>query len=185
MGRIWIYRAGIWNRINKRRKHRSSGYTLIELSVVLLILGLILSIFLPRFPGMAGGDLKTTSRKIIGIIQYTYDEAIGRRQVHRLNYDIREGALWVTILKEDGEFVEADPNLFQKISLPRNVLFKDIKTLHAGTVTEGKTFTQFFPAGRVEKTTLHLVGNKNEETTLVINPLTGRVKVYDGYIDRR
>ncbi|MBI5746862.1 MAG: prepilin-type N-terminal cleavage/methylation domain-containing protein [Nitrospirae bacterium] len=180
-----IYRAGIWNKINKRHRHRSSGYTLIELSVVLLILGLILSIFLPRLTGIAGGDLKTTSRKIIGIIQYTYDEAIGRRQVHRLNYDIREGLLWVTIMKEDGEFVEADPNLFQKIFLPRNVLFKDVKTLHSGTVTDGKTFTQFFPAGRVEKTTLHLVSNKNEETTLVINPLTGRVKVYDGYIDLR
>ncbi|MEK6576726.1 MAG: prepilin-type N-terminal cleavage/methylation domain-containing protein, partial [Nitrospirota bacterium] len=83
--------------------NRSFGYTLIELSVVLLILGLILSIFLPRLPGIAGGDLKTTSRKIIGIIQYTYDEAIGKRQVHRLNYDIREGVLWVTILREDGE----------------------------------------------------------------------------------
>lgn len=183
MGRIWILRAGTWSRSINRPRHLADGYTFIELSIVLLIFGIIISIFLPRLPDITGGDLRSASRRIIGIIQYTYDETIGRRQIHRLNYDIREGSYWVTILKEDGEFVGADPNTFKSISLPRNVHFKDIKALHAGTVTDGKTFTQFFPIGRVEKTALHLIDEKKEEMTLVINPLTGGVKIYDGYID--
>lgn len=185
MERTWIYRAGIWSSFINSPRQSPSGYTLIEISVVLLIFGLIVSIFLPGFYDITGGDLKSTSRRIIGTIQYSYDEAIGSRQIHRLNYDIREGSFWVTILKEGGEFVAADPNIFQKISLPRNVHFKDIMTPHGGTVTDGNAFTQFFPAGRVEKTIIHLSNNKNEVMTLEINPLTGRVKVYDGYIDTR
>lgn len=185
MGRTWIYKAGIWSRSISRPKYRPEGYIFIELLAVLLIFGLIISIFIPRLPDITGGDLKSTSRKIIGTIQYIYDETIGSRQIHRLNYDIREGTAWVTILKDDGEFVSADPNIFKKISLPKNVRFKDIKTSHAGSATDGITFTQFFPVGRVEKTILHLIDNKEKEMTLAINPLTGKVKIYDGYIDIR
>lgn len=185
MEKIWIYRAGTWIRFINNPKYRSKGSTLIELLVVLLIFGLIISIFIPRLPDITGGDLRSASRKIIGNIQYVYDETIGSRHVHRLNYDIGEGTAWVTVLKDDGEFVPADPNIFKKIDLPRNIRFKDIRITHAGTVTEGKTFTQFFPVGRVEKTVLHLIDNKEEEMTLAINPLTGKVKVYDGYIDIR
>lgn len=185
MGRIWIYKVGIWIRFINRTRYRSKGSTLIELLVVLLIFGLVISIFIPKLPDITGGDLRSTSRKIIGTIQYTYDETIGSRRIHRLNYDIHEGTAWVTILNENGEFVSADPNIFKKISLPKNVRFKDIKTPHSGTVTEDKAFTQFFPVGRVEPTILHLIDNKEKEMTLAINPLTAKVKVYDGYIDIR
>jgi hypothetical protein len=65
--------------------------------------------------------------------------------------------------------------------LPDIVRFADVNTLKQGKVTLGVAYTDFYPVGRVDKTTVHLTDERKENLTLVVNPVTGRVKVYEGY----
>ena len=187
--RTLISRVGI---LNRGPACRQAGFTLFELVVVLFIVSLISLVVLPKLQGFLAPDLPGTARHLIAMIQHLHDEAEATRQIHRLNYDLNTREYWVSLVSEtssatggaDGGSQEAAPAVIKRIALPDRIWFKDITTLHQGKVSEGQAFTQFYPSGRVEKTLIHLTLGKDQVLALIINPLTGAVKVYDHYIEK-
>jgi Tfp pilus assembly protein FimT len=150
--------------------------------LVVVILGISALFVLPRFSSFGEGDLKTTSRRFSGLIQHLAQEASSTRKTYRLYFNLDNGAYWVTVLKENGEFVESTDPLVARRTLPRNISFEDVVTPQQGKVSQGEAFTQFYPVGS-EKSWIHLKKGDDRRWTLVINSLTGRVKVYDEYVD--
>lgn len=162
-------------------RKKSAGFTLLELLLVVLILGVTAALVLPRVASFGAGDLKWTSRHFAGLIQHLAQESSKTKQVYRLYYNLENGAYWVAALKENGEFVEMTDPLVARRVLPREISFEDVVTPQQGKVDRGEAFTQFFPVG-VEKSWIHLKQGERQ-WTLVINPLTGRVKIFDEYVD--
>jgi general secretion pathway protein H len=160
----------------------ANGFTLLEITVVLFVFGLLLLLVYPKIQTLTENGLQTASRHLVGTIQYLYHEAMANRQVRRISYDLQGGAYQVQAINSLGESATAT-SLGGRVKLPRGVAFQDVVTLHQGKVTEGEAFTQFFPAGLVEKTVIHLKDEDQHVITLDINPLSGRVKVYEGYIE--
>ena len=159
------------------------GFTLIELSMVLIIIGIISVFAVPRFKGLLWhGDVKAAARRLSATIRYTYNQTAMTRERHRLNYDLDARRYWITIREPDGEFVEEDSTLAKNTLLPDRVKFKDIVTPREGEVIHGTAYTGFTPNGLVESTVIHLENEDEKVYTLIIQPLTGRVKVYDRYI---
>jgi len=159
------------------------GFTLIELSVVLLVLAVVLAFVTPRFRELTEYDIKTSSRRLAGTIRYLFNEASIRHTHYRLNYDLKEREYWVTYLDEERQFKEDPSILSARVRLPGTVHFEDIVTQHAGKVYEGKTFTQFFPIGWVEETIIHLGDTRERHYSLLVMPLTGKVRIYDRYVE--
>jgi len=159
------------------------GFTLLELMVVLLVIGLVVAITFPKFQELAGGDVKRVSRKLIGTIQYLYEEALANRRIYRLNYDLTQQQYWASTLQESTASTQREVSVFPKTTLPTGVMLEDVVVLHEGKVNRGETFTEFYPIGGVEKSIIHLRDDGGEIVTLEINPLTGRVRVYEGYRD--
>lgn len=174
-------RVGISNR----------GFTLFEIVVVLFIVSLISLVVFPKLQGFLAPDLPGTARHLIATIQHLRDEAEATKQIYRLNYDLNTGEYWTSLVSETsspiggsgGGSQEVNTALIKQVALPDRIRFKDITTLHQGKVSEGQAFTQFYPSGRVEKTLIHLTLDKDQVLALIINPLTGAVKVYDHYIE--
>ncbi|NIR17489.1 MAG: prepilin-type N-terminal cleavage/methylation domain-containing protein, partial [Desulfobacterales bacterium] len=55
----------------------NKGFTLIELTVVVVLIGIIMTLTIPRFQtGILTDDLKATTRKMVGMIKGLRDEAI-------------------------------------------------------------------------------------------------------------
>jgi general secretion pathway protein H len=160
-----------------------AGFTLFELVVVLFILSLISLVVFPKLEGFLAPDLSGTSRHLIATIRSLHDEAEVSKQIYRLNYDLDAGVYWSSMVSKTEDSPESDPAMIKHVALPDRIRFQDIVTLHQGKVSEGKAFTQFYPSGRVEKTLIHLALDKDQVLTLIINPLTGAVKVYDHYIE--
>jgi len=175
--KIKILKTGILN--------RSSGFTLIELAIVIMILGIILSIAAPKLPKPEILRIKSEIRELKALITLLYDEALIKKNFYRLNYDISNGRYWVTILQKNKEYVKDTNILKREKELPSNLKFEDIITTHAGKKMEGITFSQFFPSGFVEETFIHLKSSKGKYLTLHILPLTGEVKSYEGYKEER
>lgn len=173
--------AGERGRVKRRKPGGAGGFTLLELMLVVLILGITALLVVPRVSSFGSGDLKWTSRQFARLIQYLAQESSTTKQTYRLYYNLENGAYWVAALKENGEFVETSDPLMARRVLPRNILFEDVITVQQGKVTEGEAFTQFFPVG-VEKTAIHLKQGERK-WTLVINSLTGRVKIFDEYVE--
>ena len=159
------------------------GFTLIELSVVILVLAVLLAFVTPRFRELTEYDIKTSSRRLAGIIRYLFDEASIRHTHYRLNYDLKKGEYWVTYLDEGKEFKEDPSILSARVRLPGAVHFEDIVTQHAGKIYEGRTFTQFFPIGWAEETIIHLGDTRERHYSLLVMPLTGKVRIYDRYLE--
>ena len=159
------------------------GFTLVELSIVILLLSFVLLFSIPRYADVLGGQrLKSSGHLITGMVRYVYDQATAKRRIYRLNYSLKDGQLWISFLNDEGEFVDDLSPLGRRQQLLTGVRFEDIVT-PTEKVKEGKTYTLFFPTGLVDKGIVHLRLEDGEQLSLFIHPLSGRVKIEQGYRD--
>lgn len=165
---------------------RPSGFTLLELSIVLLVLAIAASFVIPRLRDAQSAALQASAARLAATARLLYEEAAFRRTPMRLNLDLDKQVYWVTVLRDDLETPEFVPDaamLTRPVALPDAVVFADVVLPALGTVKEGIVFAQFFPEGYADPLLVHLMNRRNEYATMAIEPLTGRTRVGDGYID--
>jgi Tfp pilus assembly protein FimT len=159
------------------------GLSLVELSIVILLLSFVLLFTFPRFGAvLVGQRLKSSGHVITGMVRYVYDQATAKKRLYRLNYHLQDGELWVTYLTDDGEFVNDQSRLARRRKLPIGVQFEDVVT-PVEKVQEGQAYTQFFPTGLVDRSIIHVRGDDGSQLSVLIQPLGGRVQLETGYRD--
>ncbi|HET8759666.1 MAG TPA: prepilin-type N-terminal cleavage/methylation domain-containing protein [Nitrospiria bacterium] len=165
------------------RLHDSSGFTLLEITIVVFILALMAVLVTPALHRFAGGDARSASRELTGLVSALVQDAVATHTIQRLYYDLDQREYWVTLLTPVGGVLEESQPVGVKRRLPSDVRFEDVVTAHQGLITSGTAFTQFFPSGAVTRTTIHLKDDADARYTVLVNPVTGRVAIKDGYID--
>lgn len=169
----------------RREPDASSGFTLLELSVVLLIFGIAASFLAPRLRDPESTALAASAARLATTARYLYDEAAYQRVPMRLNLDLDRQVYFVTVLggdRDDPEFVPADSPLARPVALPDSVAFRDVVLPAVGLVTEGIVFAQFSPEGWADPLVVHLRSRSGADATMAIEPLTGRTRVADRYV---
>ncbi|NIS68431.1 MAG: prepilin-type N-terminal cleavage/methylation domain-containing protein, partial [Proteobacteria bacterium] len=91
-----IHRISVFFTNLVRKTSPDSGFTLLELTVVLLILGILLALSIPRLGYLTGQNLSVTSRRISGTVRYLFHQSTLNRTIYRLNYDLKKNEYWVT-----------------------------------------------------------------------------------------
>jgi general secretion pathway protein H len=168
------------------RARFDSGFTLLELSVVLLILGIAASFLAPRLRDPEGAALASATARLAGAVRYLYDEAAYRRVPMRLNFDLDQQVYFATELGGDPdapEFVPSTSARAAPTALPSSVAFQDVVLPAVGKVSEGVVFAQFSPEGWADPLVVHLRGRSGAKTTMAIEPLTGRTRIADRYVE--
>lgn len=160
---------------------RESGFTLLELIIVITILGIAALMVLPKFSAFGLNKGKSSTRHLAGLIQHLAQESVATKKTYRLYYDLEAEAYSVKILSGQ-EFIPISDVLISGRTLPKGMSFEDVVTPRHGKVQDGEAYTTFFNLG-VEKTVIHLRDGQ-DIWTLMINGLTGRVKVIDRYVDQ-
>ncbi len=168
--------------MRRRRGPAEGGFTLFELLLVVLLVGMMVLWVTPRLSSFGARDLKWTARRMSGLIRHLAAETSATKRPHRLYYDLSEKRYRVEVLEESGEYVESGDTLARGDALPEGIVFEDVTTAGMGKVTEGEVYTQFHPFG-VEKTWIHLRSD-DKRWSLEVHPLTGRVTVHDRYVDK-
>ena len=159
---------------------KTDGFTLLELAVVLFIIALISAIAIPRLqPFLQHGDTNKAVRQIRGLVRYVAGASLSTRMQYRISYDFSERTCHVTRQNSEGDYVEERDAMGRRITLPPGVIFKDVMTPR-GTQKEGTAYTDFYPNGWIEYTMIHVQGF--DELSVKLVPLTGEVKVYEGYV---
>ena len=159
------------------------GFTLLELTVVMLIAGILLAFSVPRLGPLTGRDLNVSCRRLSATVKYLFHRATVRRTIYRLTYDLKDNAYWVTYRNEDLEFVTDPSVLSRKVTLPREISFEDIVIVGRGRFTEGEVQTHFFPKGWVDETLVHLKDERGRQASVHILPLSARTKIYERYVE--
>ena len=167
------------------------GFTLIELLIVLFIVGLFSALLSIRIEGaLSGGDLRLATRVVIGEIKKLRGKAAYSHQDHEMVFHIDENRFYpVEPASEEGESSQysmaensTEPD---EVSLPDGVSLEGVVIASKGKSQEGEAAIRFYGNGCIDRSLIHLRNEKNEAYTLEINPLTGRVKIYDRYVDQR
>ncbi len=189
----------------------SSGFTLIEMLVVVCIIVLISSMAMPTVSSYFQLALSSATRGLATTIKEAYNSAVISGRVHRLVYHFKDRNFWVesgsaTALMDTKETKDRDerrkkfthssdaasPSEFKietsitrkKVKLPQGVEYEDIITQQSrDPITDGIAYTHFFPHGVTEQTLIHLKDQANHHVSLVISPLIGMTDVYDRYVN--
>jgi len=169
------------SRLGKRDRYQS-GFTLIEMTVVIVILSVIAVVVLPRLPFAHERDLKTSARTLAASLRYLGDLAISTKQHYRLRITLLNNEIAVTrVIPEGDELAVSDSDL-NHLALLDGVVFADIETPRLGKITEGQAILDFGPLGVEDLAVIHL--KRSDDTryyTVAVYPGSGRITVLEGY----
>ncbi len=171
--------------LKDRSSKEGEGFTLLELTVVLLLLGFILLLTFPNFRAQIfASDIKRSILGLVGEIKYAQSQAATTKKVHRLMIDVKDNIFWVMREEAKGRFIREPSRSGQPRSLPPGISFLDVIHPDRGRIMEGQAYIDFYPTGWAEESTVHLQRN-DEVFTIFINSLGGRVEVNEGYWEKR
>lgn len=171
--------------------NRAAGFTLMELLVVIMILGFFSAFLSLRIENVfSGGDLRLASRVLMGEIKKFRGRAAYSHKEQVMGFKVGRNILYPVESIAEGEtgsgWVSEDKTTASQTTyLPEGVILEDVVTPLMGKIQEGEARIRFFGNGCVERSLIHLRNERDEAYTLEINPLTGHVRVHDGYVDQR
>tara|TARA_B100001079_G_C16084294_1_gene371220 strand:- start:3 stop:572 length:570 start_codon:yes stop_codon:yes gene_type:complete len=156
------------------------GFTLIELSVVLLIIGIISALIIPRLTSVGDWQLRSSARRLAASITYLYDKASTSRLVYRLTIDLDNGKYFASLLNTDNQFEKIATRYAKNTTLPKTIKINWARTQRHGLTKDGTITIHFLPSGFMDFAIIELADNANNVYTLKSNPLTGEVKITEG-----
>ena len=162
------------------------GFTLLEISLVLLIMVVVMALIIPRFRDPGRAELMAQSHRLQLTFRLLRSEAILNGVAYRLNYDLDQQRYWVTPHEQSadlGEFAQDIGSLARgtRLETPVGIMDVVLPTL-AGKIAQGQIYTVFYPDGSVDPTVIHLASPR-EAYTLWLNPMSGRLQIDPGYRD--
>jgi hypothetical protein len=176
------------------KRNRPAGFTLFEFAVVLFLISLFFVLVTVPIEGVvSGGDLGQATRMLMSEVSKLRGEAAYTRKVQTLVLDMEKSTFYALDPETPAEFRKAEESLFEEKkevvprqkALPSGVFFTDVVLDAQGKVQEGKAEVRFFANGCVEHTLIHLKNEGGKVYTLEINPVTGFIRTYEGYIDQK
>ncbi len=172
------------NLLKSQRTSAQAGFTLIELAVVVLLLGLMASLSLPLIGGFDPNRLDSSARRLAGTVKYLYNEAAMTGMEHRLTFEMADNSYRAANVSLSGE-LQPLQGVGARRKLGSGVKFISIYQPQRGEQNEGEITTALLPGGWLEETIIHLQDDKENKMTLRLVPLTGLTEIYDGYRDFR
>lgn len=166
--------------ISTAGKSNNNGFTLIELAVVILIIGLFAGLTVPLISGAIDDGMRSSARRLVGTVKYLYNEAALKRMEHRLIFNVDEGTYRAQRLEANGDVVDIE-GLGRSRSLKGETRFQDVQVTGRGRWSSGEVTMGIHPGGWLEETIIHLHNGQEKVLTLRVMPFTGSTEIYEGY----
>lgn len=160
----------------------SKGFTLIELSVVVFLIGLMLLIAVPKVRDtMLNDGLKTTVNHLTGTARELRSDAVRNQVDYILHLDLDNNLIWTY----SADMTPEARNEMKKraFNLPKEVKITSVCLFGKERTTEGEALIRFSRKDYMHPAVMHLA-QKERRFTLVFEPFLSSVRTYDKYIDR-
>ncbi len=168
-----------------KRRHMSGnekGFTLIELTVVVLLIGIIAGLTFPRLRQAVTTDtLKSSTRKLVGIIRSLRREAVKDHDAHFLRFDLDTNLFWI----ERQAMTETEQTAAKEkaATLAGGVRILDVWLKGKGKKTTGIIAIRFNEKGYVQQSAIHLGFEDGRKFTLFLSPFLSKVEILDSYVE--
>lgn len=157
------------------------GYTLIELSIVVFLIGLMLLIAVPRVRESIFTDqLSSAARRLVGATRELRSVAVRDQVDQILQISLDQRSFWVYSADMTPEKREEMRRRASR--LPGDVKFADVYIAGREKRTAGEVSIRFFSRGYVEPAVIHLADGERF-MTLVLHPFLQTVETHEKYVD--
>ena len=147
-----------------------TGFTLIELILVLLLLSVFLGLAAPNFRNSFGGiELKTTARHLVDVMRYAQSEAVTTGQTVKLKFNPEFSNYWLARVDP------ADSDKDEKIKTPVGEIFNFPADFN---ITVSRPEINFYSDSTMDKEELSLC---RKERCFIISTKEqrGKILLYD------
>ena len=103
-----------------------SGFTLIEMAVVIVIISLVAMLVLPLLPSTDAANLRTSARSLAAVVRYLGDRSVTTKNPYRMLLGLTDNTITVKKLVNGEEVPPEDPFFARKI-LADGVTIDDIE----------------------------------------------------------
>ena len=159
----------------------SSGFTLLELLIVIILAGVVIALVVPSMRDTLTGDnLKKASRQFIGMERKLRGDAVRDQLDYILCLDLPSSTYWVLasdMTPEKQDEIKKNPQ-----HLPSDVAILDIVGENNKKQSEGEARINFGKNNICSPAIIHLA-YEEDRMTIVINPFLGITDMYDKYVD--
>jgi general secretion pathway protein H len=166
-----------------RRKGSRAGFTLIEIAVVLVIIGMVTLLVLPRLPSSDGENLKISARTLASTLRYLQERAATSGTGYYLALAPGTESVKIVEIGADGSDKDPSDPMLQKSPVKEGVIIADVRIPRLGKVSDGQLRLDVGVGGIRDFVTIHLRSPDGEFWTVMAFPSGGKVKVYDGYFE--
>lgn len=162
-----------------------SGFTLLEITLVVLIISVMLGLTLPKLRDRGRSEMESHANRIMQTFKLLRSEAVLNGHAYRLIYDLDQQRYWVMPEAQSvdlADFAVEMGSLARGTQIQAPVAITDVvlPTL-AGKVAQGQIYTVFYPDGTVDPTVIHLTTGR-QACTLYMDFMS-RMRRADGYQD--
>ena len=169
-----------------------AGFTLIELTLVILVIGIVGALVLPRFGGLVDRQQARRSVNVLrGMVRQLHAKAALTKRIYRLTFDLEGQRVTVCYLQSPSPAgagaaacVAESSREMRPYIMPNAVQLLDVVSSSGKKIHEGTAMTHFHPTGLAEPSVVHLQTSDEAHLTLFIEALAGRVRVVHGYAER-
>ncbi len=163
------------------RLAEETGYTLIEISVVVVLIGVVLLMAIPRVQDTLTSDrMRSAVRNLSGTARELKASAVRDQVDHFLHMDLDKRLVWYT--RDDMTAENRTLRRSQARLLPSGVRIMDVSIIDVGKKNEGEVIIRFFSQGYVQPAAIHLTDDERV-MTLIFQPFLSAFDVQDKYVD--
>ena len=168
----------------KKKDVKNPGFTLIELSVVIILIGVVFTVVMPRLTGLfSGRKLLGFSRELAGALDYTRSRAVVDGRVYNFHIDRDKQEYWF-IAKEDDDKrrsyysyrEDEDEKKPRKQRIPEGMTISRLK-LKSRAVDRYKPVVRFYPRGNSNGAEIYLETEQGDKVVIKVKPYTGKSTV--------
>jgi type II secretion system protein H len=180
-------------RLELTSRRAQAGFTLVELMVVIVIIGIMTAMMIPEMKGtFQDALLRSSSRELINVFDLAYSRAVSLNQLRRVRLDEKTGRYLVEKqVTENGQehFVSADDVPGSKGELDSRITMEFHQSGEispkanpdapvSGNELGGVTIA-FYPDGTADAGDITLRDREGFRLRLQINPVTARVHIIE------
>ena len=155
------------------------GFTLIELGIVVVLIGLFTVISVPLLDSGGRDDVRAAARRLAGTVKYLFNEAALTGLEHRLIYNLDRDSYGAKVRESDGRLFDVE-SVGRNRRLRKGVHLSELALPGRGSFTSGEVTVRIDPSGWLEETLILLSGDGDYLLTVHVNPLTGAAEILEG-----